>query len=291
MGQLLKDLTPRYTVNVDGKDVSVNSQMPFRMNGGDKQITPEQAIDKMTDKVKTSGQWPADPAQQQAMKTMIARNAYGRPTAQMIKDMTDTLTKGGALQPYLDQLKQDRHGSPLDPKGLQTAIRRMQWDYGIGADCNGFCQMAYQATNGKPPTASWADALITVDKTTKESLNPNFKKVGLDQAKVGDVMKLDPIEGKTGHNVIVTDTRTLDGAALSKVSATPAPSGPLKAFSVISSFGANGDPDSLRGGTRRETWVYDQAANKWGTLTGNKVSWSAVDGPYGHKFVGIYHGQ
>jgi len=289
LSKVEKDLTPTYTVKVDGKDVSADVPLPFRINGGMNQVTPEKAMALQTKAIQKGGAWPKDPKESKALMQAIGRNAYGRPTPAQVKLVTDKLIKAGALEPYLAQVKAES-GGKVDGDGLKTAIRRMQWDYGVGADCNGVCQIAYKELNGKAPTKNPGDALIHTGKNGV-SLNPNFKKVDFSDAKPGDVIKLDDVGDDFGHNVVVTDSKTVSKADAAKLTGSPAPAGPLKQVTVLSSWGAGGDPDSAKGGLRKETWVYDEGSKKWGTLDGNNVKWSKTDGPYDHKFVGVYRAK
>ncbi len=282
-----KDLTPTFTVKVDGKDVSADVPTPFRMSGGWGQPTPEAAQSATTAMIKKGKAWPKDPAQAKALQTAILRNVYGRPSPAQVKLVTNKLIDSGALQPYLDQVKSE-NGGKVGPDQLKTAIRRMQWDYGVGADCNGVCRVAYQEMKGKGPTQKWGDALIDVD-SKGNSRNPNFKKVDITAAKPGDMIKLDDVTGDVGHNVTITDARAISQADAQKLKGSPTPTGPMRAVTVLSSWGAGGDKDNAMGGLRKETWVYDEGSKKWGTLTGDQVAWSQTDGPYGHKFVGVYH--
>ncbi|MFT3711652.1 MAG: hypothetical protein QM817_28780 [Archangium sp.] len=284
------DLAPKYTVKVDGKDVSVNSPTPFRMNGGDQQPTPEEAAKKMTKTLQKAGQWPKNAAAAKELDQAIVRNAYGRASPKQIELVTNKLIDSGALQPYLDELK--KGGATIGPKELGVAIRRMQWDNGVGTDCNGVCRIAYQEINGKPPTPDWGGELIKTDRNGN-SLNPNLKKVSVDDAKPGDLIKLDDLHGDVGHNVVVTDAKTISAADVKKdgYTGSPAPVGPLKAVTVLSSFGAGGNKDNTDSGLHKETWVFDKGSNKWGTLNGKNVEWSSSPGPYEHKFVGVYRAK
>ena len=289
LDEVEKSLSPTFTVQVDGKPVTADVPAPFRMNGGDGQPTPEKAMQLMTDAIKNGGAWPKNPAEQKALQQAILRNAYGRPTPEGLKLVTDKLIQAGALKPYLDQVKSE-NGGVVGPKELTTAIRRMQWDHGVGADCNGVCQIAYTELNGKAPTQKWGDALIATN-SKGESLNPNFKRVSVSDAKPGDVIKLDDLHGDVGHNVTVTDSMTISADDAKLLSAFPKATGPLKAVTVYSSWGAGGDKDDPSGGVRKETWVFDEGRKKWGTIEGTHVKWSASDGPYEHKFVGVYRAK
>ncbi len=280
-------LSPAYTVEVDGKPVTVNVPAHFRMVGG-YGCKPEDATKKMTEAIRSGGAWPKSATESLALKDAITRNAYGRATPEQVKLVTEHLIKSGALNPYLDKVKAENGGS-AGPEQVQLAIRRMQWDHGVGIDCNGAVQIAYQAVNGKSATRHWGDALIQTDKTGK-SLNPRFKQVGLDGVQPGDVIKLADPAGGVGHNVVVTNVRRLSSEDAQTLEGEPKPTGPLKAVTVFSSWGAGGNPDNSRGGVRKETWVYDEATKKWGTLNGNKVEWSTENGPYDHKWVGAYRG-
>ena len=286
LDQVEKELTPTYTVKVDGTDVSADVPAAFRMNGGNNQPTPEAAQTKMTDTLQKTKQWPKDAAKQKELKQAILQNAYGRATPDQIKLVTDKLIAGGSLKPYLDKVKQE-NGGKIGPAELKTAIRRMQWDYGVGADCNGVCRVSYRQVNGKQASAKWGDDLIPVDGKGR-SENPNFKKVDVGGAKPGDVIKLDDVTGDVGHYVTVTNAKTISAADAKKLSASPAPGGPLKQVTVLSSWGADGNPDDTTSGVNKQTWVYDDAQKKWGTLEGNTIAWSNTDGPYEHKMVGVY---
>lgn len=286
LDQVEKDLTPTYTVKVDGKDVSADVPTPFRMNGGINQPTPEEASKKMTDTLQKGKVWPKDPKAAKELQQAILQNAYGRATPKQIQLVTNKLIDAGALKPYLDKVKAD-NGGKVDAQGLKTAIRRMQWENGVGSDCNGVCRIAYSSVNGKPASAKWGDALIPTGANGK-SLNPNFKKVDVTAAKPGDMIKLDDVTGDVGHNVVITDAKTVSAADAGKLSGSPKPTGPLKQVTVMSSWGAGGDEDNPAGGLNKQTWVYDEGSKKWGELKGNNVEWSKTDGPYGHKFVGVY---
>ncbi len=285
-----KDLTPSFTVKVDGKDVTTSVPAPFRMNGGDSQPTPEQAMDLMTRAIEGGKAWPKGKAEQAALRGAILRNAYGRPTPAQLKLVTDKLIEAGALKPYLDDIKVGKGGAALGPDDLKVAIRRMQWDHGVGIDCNGACQVGANAVNGKPPTEKWGDALIQTGAGGR-SLNPRFTKVDVLDGKPGDIIKLDDVHGDVGHNVIITDAKTVSTADAAKLSGTPKPTGPLKQVTVLSSWGASGNKDEVTSGLNKQTWVFDQSTKKWGTLVGNNVVWSKEDGPYGHKFVGVYRSK
>ncbi len=288
--QVEKDLTPTFTVKVDGKDVTTSVPAPFRMNGGNGQPTPEKAQTLMTTAIQKGKAWPKSKADQAALSTAINRNAYGRATPAQLKLVTQKLIEAGALKPYLDDVKTGKGGAALGPDDLKVAIRRMQWDHGVGVDCNGVCQIGANAVNGKPPTEKWGDALIPTGKNGA-SLNPKFKKIDVQEAKPGDIVVLDDVTGDVGHNVIITDAKTVLADDAKKLNGAPRPTGPLKQMTVLSSWGADGNKDDTSGGLNKQTWVYDQGSKKWGTLNGNKVEWSKQDGPYEHKFVGVYRAK
>ncbi|MCB9655586.1 MAG: hypothetical protein H6729_15800 [Deltaproteobacteria bacterium] len=277
LDRLEATLTPAYIVATgDGKTIQVHARPAFRMNGGAKQSTPTEAKSKISAALSRGGVRLTG-----SLREAILRNAYGRPTPEQLKAVTQALIDTGAHVPFLPSTEATRREAPFSPDEFELAIRRMQWSFGLGIDCNGAVQDAFLAVTGRPINQHWGDALIGRSP-------PNLRQVPLKDARPGDVLRLNAIGGGVGHNVILVRRGTVSAQRAAELSPNYPFSGPLIAFEVLSSWGAGGDPDEPRGGLGRRTWTYDPISGIWGTLFEGQIAVSKTKGPYGHTLVGIY---
>ncbi|MBI3201907.1 MAG: hypothetical protein HYZ29_10220 [Myxococcales bacterium] len=93
----------------------------------------------------------------------------------------------------------------------ETAVRKLQWDFGIGQDCSGYVHQAFLfargSGNGSAPSARFG--LGKVEQSGLQSLpGPHFRRVEPGQVRAGDIIVLANGSDETGHKVIVHGRNT-----------------------------------------------------------------------------------
>jgi hypothetical protein len=238
----LDDLRDRFSgpYVVDG--ASVNAQPMFRMSA-------ERSKKLQTDLYALGAKVGVQP-----FATMIGQ---GKPR-DLVK-LTQALIDAGRLPP--------------PPGDVAARIRQMQWDYGIGVDCAGYCKEALAATRAPgqrplPLRAPGMESFRDLDGARRAS----FAKISITEARPGDLITLDEVPPERfGHNVMVYSRATADAARAKALAAEHGPRmaaflaspGPHHVLEVDSSWGA-GATGSPHGGYRRDTWLYDESTKTWG---------------------------
>jgi len=182
---------------------------------------------------------------------------------------------------------------PPPPGDVATRIRRMQWSFGVGADCASYTRQAFERATGKSVAALGIDpGFRSLDG------NAHFKKVPITDVRTGDVITLDPHPPETiGHNLIVCDHTLVSNVQMADVIAHFgdkarsffSSAGPFHVIEVDSSWGAGRNGDTEFGGQRRELWLYDESTKKWGRiLLGDRSSWSEDRPTQSDDFHGAY---
>ncbi|MBX3190775.1 MAG: hypothetical protein KF819_27505 [Labilithrix sp.] len=213
---------------------------------------------------------------------MFRMNVVARSAA--IQRELDTIGKRIGVQPLPSKLGQgtprdlvkltqaliDAGRLPPPPGDVASRIRQMQWDYGIGVDCAGYCKEALAATSPRPLPLrgpGW-ESFRDLDGARRAA----FAKVDVTEARPGDLITLDEVPPERfGHNVIVYSRAVADAARIQalgdqhgeKMKAFLATPGPHHVLEVDSSWGA-GASGSPHGGFRRDTWLFDASTKTWG---------------------------
>jgi len=226
--------------------------------------------------------------------------AYGRCTPAQLQMVTQALIDKGKLDEV--RAKYDAmdatefakwHGSAPRPLSDENAIKLMQYDYGLGIDCAGYVQQAFQAVHGGS-RKSWSfHERIGWERLDNLRENRNFERSTTPvNARPGDLIFLSPPKGDTiPHTVLVRgrdvlhadETRALDpDAKFAKTTDT------VHRIEVHGSWGA-GYGDLNRGGLQTRSFLYNETKGKWADGKGG-VAVHQPDGPYGgHPVESIYH--
>lgn len=195
---------------------------------------------------------------------------------------------------------------------VESRIRLMQWQHGIGVDCAGYTQRAAAFVHGSDGRVF--DAKSMGDIFTPMRHDPRFVRIAPADVRPGDVIHLDPPRaGAVGHNVIVQAHSQITVAELRALAAIGpgvvardkdgnvvvdfsentrlflAGTGPFHRYSVDSSWGA-GERGNDYGGFRRDTWLYDESSGRWATFTPGdpRLLYCDPRGPQGEPFAGAY---
>lgn len=182
----------------------------------------------------------------------------------------------------------------------ETAIRKMQWEFGIGLDCSGYVHQAFLFTRGSGE-ASAPSARYGLGKVEDSGLQrlpgPFFQRIEPAQARAGDAIVLVQGSDGTGHKVIVHGRHAIPAGTELHARAVEALGGGKDAkvhvITVDSSWGAGRGEDPHGGGVKRVEWIYDETSRKWGTLHrlpsgGVYVHPSSKSGPYDHVTHGVF---
>jgi len=201
----------------------------------------------------------------------------GRPTPGQLVKATQALIDAGKLPPGTDD-------------SLEARIRQLQWSYGIGVDCAGYAEQAARAARGETPAAPTHN-----DAFSGMRSDPRIQKIPIGDIRPGDVIHLDPpSHGQVGHNVVVYRHETADAAKRLEIAnrgpsaaAFMAGPGPFHLLEVDSSWGADDGKDY--GGFRRDTWIYDAGAARWGYFDhGRGALFASERGPNDEPFAGAF---
>jgi len=211
----------------------------------------------------------------------------GRPSPEQLVRVTQALLDAGKL-PDADD----------DHRTVESRIRLMQWQWGIGVDCAGYTQQAAADAHGAAGRVF--EGNLMGDIFTGMGRDRRFTKVDVSSIRPGDVIHLDPPSaGGVGHNVIVYSHVVLDAADRAQLTRTQgnpdlqqffAGRGPFRAIEVDSSWGAADGQDY--GGFRRDSWIVDESSGTWATWTAGKEEERRLAvhrlGPQEEIFAGAY---
>lgn len=220
----------------------------------------------------------------------------GCPSAGEIKNVTQALIDAGKLPPGT--------GS------LESRIKTMQWQWGIGIDCTDYVIGAALRASGKSESQVQfgGGPSLGNDYFAAADANPHLRKVGIASARPGDVFTLDaprvPNQAPdVGHRAVVYSNTVCDAARLNALASqygaavtTFAAGGPVRAFEMDASWSA-GQFGGGFGGVRRDTWLYNESTNQWAQIN-QRVSPPATprfevtpNGPANDVFHGVYRFQ
>jgi hypothetical protein len=306
--------TPEYTV--DGQQVQ--SATPFRMVGGDNQGASEKEMKAADASGEIKGP-SSGVAFERIKKDLIAakkwdksiegpahRVTVGRGTPEDVKKVTQALIDAGKLP---NESETSFTGTVTHRKP-EERIREMQWRYGIGVDCAGYCAQASPASKGKSAADAGTDKvvyppyglLMPSASPAYSRMKPPLAPDGAINAKPGDIVALsDPDPEQPGHFVTVYDNKRMSGADLDKFKAPTqgnrfwngADGKPAKNIVVMqtdSSWGASGNPQA--GGVERHTWLYNPETKTWaGYDPATKLITPETVGPYGHTVSAVYRAK
>jgi len=232
-----------------------------------------------------------------AMNDCIA----GRPTPEQLVRVTQALIDAKRLPP-----------ADAAHTTVESRVRLMQWQHGIGVDCAGYTQRAAALAHGEHGRVFGGNTMG--DIFTPMRGDPRFARIAPADVRAGDVIHLDPPRpGAVGHNVIVHAHSTITAAELHTLPAIGpgvvqrdengnvvvdfsentrlflAGSGPFHRYTVDSSWGA-GEEGNDYGGFRRDTWLYDASSGRWATFTPGEPRLLYCDprGPQGEPFAGAF---
>ena len=143
----------------------------------------------------------------------------------------------------------------------------MQWEHGLGVDCAGFSFQATQEIHGGGAVGKHARGDLFTN------IAHGMREHGYAEARPGDIIHLANTKiGDPGHNVVVYARKAVDaGLAATLTAKHPstraflAEAGPIVALEVDSSWGA-GESGDVRGGARRDTWLFNTQTKEWGTF-------------------------
>ncbi len=262
------DAAAPYTVTTpSGEKITVKVPPQFRMNSG----FNDAAIGGLGAAL--------GPKLSNQLKYEIERVRFGRGSPEDVAKITAGLIARG-------------HLGPVDAKNAPEAIQALQWKYGVGIDCAGYVQRALLSIHGKSPSEHDRKAMGLTPSPNNENFaslptNPKFSKVGVANARPGDIMTLKaPAKGDVGHVVLVRSNKVLMAAEAKAMGL--AGTGPHRALEVDSSWGAG--ELGKGGGVKRQTWIYDEGNKSWSSWdpTTKKLTASNAGGPYDHELDGIF---
>jgi hypothetical protein len=227
--------------------------------------------------------------------------AYGRATPEQLRMVTQALIDNGKLadvrskyEPMDPAAFKAAHGNVSNhPLSNESAIKLLQWDYGMGIDCAGYVQQAFLATHDGSRSTYGLQSRIGDEDLTHLRGNSAFERATTPvDARPGDLIILKPPAGDTiGHTVLVHDRHQVsaaEGSALGGFGAFAGPTDKVHRIEVEASWGArNGNLDV--GGVQRREFLFNEASGKWADVEGGTVKPQDV-GPYrGHPLEGVYH--
>ena len=279
LDKVLERFSGPYKVNGAGDKVFARPM--FRMNG-EKSLNKETADAHKYELRKICTKYGVS---QQAMENACV----GRPTPEQLVKVTQALIDAGKLKLESGATTEER-------------IRNMQNTWGIGMDCAGYVREAAIAVHGDS-----AQVLVggkrgenrygAIDRLLQTRA---FKKIDISDIRsirTGDIIHLEV--GQIGHNAIVQNHEVLTPSMRAKLSARYPNDpklanflngeGPIHVLSVDSSWGISWGVE--HGGFRRDTWIYDESAEKkkWGYFTPDGgIFVTGNDGPIGEKFTGAF---
>jgi hypothetical protein len=248
------------TYEVNGKKVPATPH--FRMidgySGAEGRTQGKYVMEDLTKKIQAydKGKPKGEQLWNKDMQQAVLFVAMGKPSRNQVKMVTDALIKAGEF----DKVKKN-----LAFMSDSEAIRRMQWENGIGIDCAGYVSQAFVATHGG------TNEKYGLQNVSNENLmylksNSHFTQVKPTEVRPGDLITLDPPKpGSVGHTALVRDHRVMDPAelkALPNSSTFAKPTDKVHAYQVSASWGAESYGD-LRGGVQNRTWLFNETTGKW----------------------------
>jgi hypothetical protein len=202
-----------------------------------------------------------------------------RPTPKELVAVTQALIDAGAL----------RGVSPVTAQ----SIRDLQDAFHIGVDCIGYIRQSQIALHGGANFASKTLGSSCLQQLDASGLYERRSGglAGVIAARPGDVLHLDasPKTENREHNVVIRqhDTLTPADPRWASLRATPAgkelagSGGPVHLLDVVC---AGGGADMNVRGVRHETWLYDEAAQRWGAIDPSTKQLVLYDhGPQDHE--------
>ena len=261
---------------------------PYAVRGGEVVVTPQFRMEGGIGKKNLPGiEKAVGPAAWRQIANDAAWATTGKGSPEAIRKTTQALIDSPEFRKY----------SHLDP---ETAVRKLQWDFGIGVDCSGYVHQAFLFArgSGNGSAASERFGLGKVEQSGLQNLpGPLFRRVEPGQVRAGDVLVLVNGDDGTGHKVIVHGRNTAPPGTELHARAVERLGGgrdtKIHIITVDSSWGAGHGDDPHRGGVKRAEWVYDETTKKWGTLHrlpngGLLVHPSSKAGPYDHDLQGAF---
>jgi hypothetical protein len=198
----------------------------------------------------------------------------GRPNARDLVRVTQALIDAGEL----------RVPSNATDEQIAVAIKKMQWEWGIGVDCTNYVLPAALRLAGKAESSVHFVVLSGKEKKpvtlpcagcdyfqSAES-NPHLERVKIADARTGDVLCLDDPKRGAGHRALVYSHDVLDASKTAALASKYGPDlaafatpGPVHMIEVDSSWGA-GEEGGTYGGTRRDTLFFNETTGQWAQL-------------------------
>ena len=223
-------------------------------------------------------------------------------------DAVDVLTARGspeAIHAVTQALIDHGQLPPASEGDLDSRVRLMMFNHGIGVDCAGYVQQAYL----RVMRLDRADAGFRRSNEDLSTLGARgYTRVGdLASVRPGDIVALGPpftppgFRSEPGHRAIVYEQHLASGGELGELGAMGAAgarmvdAGPVRIVQVDSSWGSGGDPSM--GGVRRETWWHSETTGTWGWVQQRGLagpgSLETASTPLAHPFAppfGIFRG-
>jgi hypothetical protein len=268
----MQEATPTYHLP-DGSSIAVPAF--FRMAGENAFHSPKLAADR--------------PVRDALAKSLGVQSNVegGRPSLGDIRKLTQGLIDAGRLGPSTG-------GSTLQ-------VRQMVWDHGVGIDCAAYVQRALFASQGGDAARYGLQSLNNEDLMSLK-WNSKWQKVGIEEARPGDLVTLAANGQDCGHTTIVYEHQFASPTQRDAFRATLAAQATrdprvvavlddpkLQVFQLDSSWGAGPEP-SQGGGVERRTWLYAPAG---GWLCQQRNGHFTADGPTpcGHTLGGPFRAK
>jgi hypothetical protein len=270
--------------NVAGQSVLAPTQ--FRMVGGHNDGSAGYPVDRRAPRTLNFN----DP-QVRSLRAICARANAPDPT-HCLMGCASPREIVGVTQALIDA------GELRGPGDLPTQIKAMQWRHGIGVDCTDYVIGAALQATGKS-RADVGGVMPGTDYFANADQNPHLRRVGIADARPGDVFCLDDPGKDVGHRTVVYSRTECSPSQASELArqygrgaADFLKGGPVQVFLVDSSWGA-GDGSSY-GGVARNTWLYNASTSQWAQIapdvtTSSPPSFSVTpNGPKDDLLHGLY---
>ena len=235
-----------------------------------------------------------------AFNLAVHRAAYGRATPEELRLVTQALIDAGKLeavrQKYdsMSYAEFSGRGAVSRPLDDASAIKLLQWEYGLGIDCAGYVQLAFLAVHGGTRD-TWGFKSIGNENLSQLRGNKAFERAATPvAARPGDLIFLKAPPGDdVGHTVLVKDRTVFTPEQADSLSrAHPGYARPGDRIHVIEvhgswSAGERGNLDT--GGLQSRQFLFNERTGTWADVHGGEVV-PQPNGPYnGHPVEGIYH--